>query len=53
MPVRMMEMEHSEHGEHLDVLKSLTNNMTRLLQDACNTWRALYSGIQAEFWQTI
>ena len=28
MPIRMMEMEHAEHGEHLDVLKSLTNNMT-------------------------
>ena len=45
MPIRMMEMEHAEHGEHLDVLKSLTNNMTPPV-DACNTWRALYSGIQ-------
>ena len=45
MPIRMMEMEHAEHGEHLDVLKSLTNNMTPPA-DACNTWRALYSGIQ-------
>jgi len=45
MPIRMMEMEHSEHGEHLEVLKSLTNNMTPPA-DACNTWRALYSGIQ-------
>ena len=45
MPIRMMEMEHAEHGEHLDILKSLTNNMTPPA-DACNTWRALYSGIQ-------
>ena len=45
MPIRMMEMEHTEHGEHLEVLKSLTNNMTPPA-DACNTWRALYSGIQ-------
>ena len=45
MPIRMMEMEHAEHGEHLDVLKSLTNNMTPPA-DACNTWCALYSGIQ-------
>ena len=45
MPIRMMEMEHAEHGEHLEVLKSLTNNMTPPA-DACNTWFALYSGIQ-------
>ena len=45
MPIRMMEMEHAEHGEHLEVLKSLTNNMTPPA-DACNTWLALYSGIQ-------
>lgn len=45
MPIRVMEMEHAEHGEHLDVVKLLTNNMTPPT-DACNTWRALYNGLK-------
>ena len=43
MPIRVMEMEHEEMGNQLEVLKSLTNNFTPPA-DACNTWRALYSG---------
>ena len=45
MPIQVMEHEHAEHGEHLEVLKALTNNLTPPA-DACNTWRALYSGIK-------
>ena len=45
MPIQVMEHEHAEHGEHLEVLKALTNNLTSPA-DACNTWRALYSGIK-------
>ena len=45
IPIQVMEHEHAAHGEHLDVLKSLTNNLTPPA-DVCNTWRALYSGIQ-------
>ncbi|EIJ70177.1 iron-sulfur cluster repair protein YtfE [Pasteurella bettyae] len=44
MPIRVMEMEHDEMGDQLEVLKSLTNNVTAPA-DACTSWRTLYSGI--------
>ena len=44
MPIRVMEMEHDEAGQDVEVLKSLTNHCTPPA-DACFSWRALYSGI--------
>lgn len=46
MPIRVMEMEHDEAGQDVEVLKSLTNHLTPPA-DACFSWRALYSGINA------
>lgn len=51
MPIQVMEQEHDEHGESLEVLKALTNNVTPPA-DACNTWRTLYAGIN-EFIQDL
>ncbi|WP_118855102.1 iron-sulfur cluster repair protein YtfE [Haemophilus haemolyticus] len=44
MPIRVMEMEHDEAGQDVEVIKSLTNNCTPPA-DACFSWKALYSGI--------
>ncbi|HHF6592698.1 TPA: iron-sulfur cluster repair protein YtfE [Haemophilus influenzae] len=44
MPIRVMEMEHDEAGQDVEVIKSLTNNCT-LPADACFSWKALYSSI--------
>ena len=44
MPIRVMEMEHDEAGQDVEVIKSLTNNCTPPT-DACFSWKALYSGI--------
>ncbi|OOF35889.1 iron-sulfur cluster repair protein YtfE [Rodentibacter heidelbergensis] len=46
MPIRVMEMEHDEAGQDVEVLKSLTNQLTPP-EEACFSWRALYSGINA------
>ncbi|OOF87487.1 iron-sulfur cluster repair protein YtfE [Rodentibacter ratti] len=46
MPIRVMEMEHDEAGQDVEVLKSITNHLTPP-EDACFSWRALYSGINA------
>lgn len=46
MPIRVMEMEHDEAGQDVEVLKSITNNLTPP-DDACFSWRALYTGIDA------
>lgn len=43
-PIAMMRAEHVDHGAALDRLNALTND-AKPPQDACNTWRALYSGI--------
>ncbi|GLR09869.1 iron-sulfur cluster repair di-iron protein [Mixta theicola] len=43
-PIAVMEFEHNEAGEQLEIIKSLTNNLTPP-EGACTTWRALYSGI--------
>ena len=44
MPIRVMEMEHDEAGQDVEVVKSLTNHCTAP-SDACFSWKALYSGI--------
>ncbi|WP_438334085.1 iron-sulfur cluster repair protein YtfE [Edwardsiella tarda] len=43
-PISVMEHEHRDAGELLDVIRFLTDNMTPP-QGACTTWRALYAGI--------
>lgn len=44
-PIGVMEEEHLQHGDALETLDRLTNNIT-LPADACNTWTALYLGLQ-------
>ena len=44
-PISVMEEEHLQHGDALEMLDKLTNNIT-LPQDACNTWTALYLGLK-------
>lgn len=44
-PVSVMRHEHDDHGTALAELERLTNNM-QPPQGACNTWRALYLGLQ-------
>ncbi|WP_313070135.1 iron-sulfur cluster repair protein YtfE [Melaminivora sp.] len=43
-PIGVMRAEHNEHGQSLEHLARLTNDMTPP-PGACNTWRALYSGL--------
>ncbi|MCW2483376.1 iron-sulfur cluster repair protein YtfE, partial [Candidatus Symbiopectobacterium sp. NZEC135] len=43
-PISVMEHEHDDAGQQLEVVKNLTNNVTPP-ENACNTWRALYAGI--------
>ncbi|ACS84625.1 iron-sulfur cluster repair protein YtfE [Musicola paradisiaca] len=43
-PISVMEHEHDDAGQQLEVVKTLTDNLTPPA-DACNTWRALYAGI--------
>ncbi|WP_276640583.1 iron-sulfur cluster repair protein YtfE [Siccibacter turicensis] len=43
-PVSVMESEHDEAGELIEVIKHTTNNVTPP-EDACTTWRVLYIGI--------
>ncbi len=44
-PVRMMRMEHEEHGEALTETRALTNDLVPPAE-ACATWRALYLGLE-------
>lgn len=44
-PIAVMRMEHSSHGEQLARLLAMTNDTTPPA-GACNTWRALYAGIE-------
>ncbi|WER49314.1 iron-sulfur cluster repair protein YtfE [Cupriavidus sp. WKF15] len=44
-PITVMRMEHDDHGEALQRLATLTNDIT-LPRAACNTWRALYLGLR-------
>ncbi|HVL02181.1 MAG TPA: iron-sulfur cluster repair protein YtfE, partial [Dongiaceae bacterium] len=43
-PITVMRYEHDQHGEALDRLIELTNDM-QPPSNACNTWRALYRGL--------
>lgn len=43
-PISMMRFEHDQHGEALDELARLTDDITPPA-NACNTWRALYTGL--------
>lgn len=43
-PIGVMRSEHISHGEALDRINALTNDATPPV-GACNTWRALYTGI--------
>ncbi|MFD0668032.1 iron-sulfur cluster repair protein YtfE [Ramlibacter sp. MAHUQ-53] len=43
-PITMMRHEHLEHGQALETLDRLTQEMTPP-PGACNTWRALYTGL--------
>ncbi|QVM98921.1 hemerythrin domain-containing protein [Pseudomonas sp. SORT22] len=46
-PIQVMRMEHDQHGEALERLSLLTNDISAP-EGACNTWRTLYRGL-AEF----
>ncbi|WP_312927941.1 iron-sulfur cluster repair protein YtfE [Pseudescherichia sp.] len=43
-PVSVMESEHDEAGEPLEVIKHTTHNVTPP-PEACTTWKAMYNGI--------
>ncbi len=43
-PIGMMRSEHVDHGAALDQLNALTNDANPPA-GACNTWRALYTGV--------
>jgi regulator of cell morphogenesis and NO signaling len=45
-PVTVLRNEHDQHGEALQRLEVLTDDIT-LPRAACNTWRALYTGLAA------
>lgn len=45
-PVNVMHAEHESAGEALRRLRELTNNYT-VPEGACNTWRALWHGLEA------
>lgn len=44
-PISVMHHEHVQHGESIEHIDTLTNNITPP-PGACNTWRALYTGLQ-------
>lgn len=44
-PIGRMRHEHDEHGERLENLESLANGF-ELPDEACPTWRALYTGVR-------
>jgi regulator of cell morphogenesis and NO signaling len=44
-PIRMMELEHQEAGDHLWRLRTLTDNF-QPPADACTTWRACYAALE-------
>ncbi|HSC89959.1 MAG TPA: iron-sulfur cluster repair protein YtfE [Polyangiaceae bacterium] len=45
MPVRMMMMEHDDHGTNLRSLRALVTDFVPP-PEACATWRALYVGLE-------
>jgi regulator of cell morphogenesis and NO signaling len=44
-PVQVMRDEHEDHGEALAAIRALTHDLT-LPEGACNTWQALYRGLE-------
>ena len=44
MPISTLRHEHDQHGVALARLEALTDDITAP-KDACNTWRALYAGL--------
>jgi regulator of cell morphogenesis and NO signaling len=44
-PITRMRHEHDEHGVKLRRIAELTHDLT-LSADACNSWRALYAGVE-------
>jgi len=44
-PISVMEAEHDDAGAMLDALRELTNDYV-VPDDACNTWRALWAGLE-------
>lgn len=44
-PIKVMRFEHEQHGQALEQLQALTNHI-QPPSDACNTWRALYHGLE-------
>ncbi len=44
-PIAVMRHEHDDHGENLDEVMALTDNITPP-KGACTTWRALYTGLR-------
>ncbi|MFG3453305.1 iron-sulfur cluster repair protein YtfE [Stutzerimonas stutzeri] len=44
-PIAVMRYEHDQHGNALERLAVLTNDITPP-ENACNTWRALYRGLE-------
>jgi len=45
-PISVMREEHDEHFQAIEKIYKLTNDIT-LHPEACNTWQALYLGLQA------
>jgi regulator of cell morphogenesis and NO signaling len=45
-PISVLRFEHEQHGSALNHIQRLTNNITTPV-NACNTWRALYGGLNA------
>jgi regulator of cell morphogenesis and NO signaling len=45
-PVRVMMMEHDNAGNALKRFRELTKDYN-VPEEACNTWRALWSGLEA------
>ena len=43
-PISVMESEHDDAGELLEVIKHTTHNVTPP-PEACTTWKAMYNGI--------
>lgn len=43
-PITVMRLEHDDHGDSLEQLMTLTNNISPP-EGACTTWRALYTGL--------
>ncbi len=46
MPINVMNHEHETAGAQLKRLRELTNDFT-VPEEACNTWRALWHGLEA------